>query len=484
MLRGISLYITEDKMKRVKKLLPIILIIGITVFASLFLYTKIIDHEKQQCFSRLGEYVGTFNQEISVKFGDETGKLHMVETMLQSDDNLSEDRVGYLHLEQFQPTTIFSRIDILYPDGVVVSNGTERLYRGDVDFDTIAARGDHMSHRITDAETGRECIYYCIPVARDGETAAILIGVIDAEQLSEVFVPSIYNGSASYCVVDSYDGNYVIDSWHSELGNAYSTEARKRMPGYEDINLKEETKSLSTGVIAFESRTNGKPIYMYYTSVGVYDWQMMLFVQDDVIFSNLNYLKSLLFATGAAEVVLLLLCFLLNLRTVYSLERSNAEIASQREELKSMSYHDLLTSMFNRNKYIEVIERLDSCEVSSIGVAYIDMNGLKQINDSLSHTEGDRYIKAAADVIKGMFPECCYRIGGDEFVVISRQTEENVFRDKLRLVRERMTDNGVSISMGAEWTEKCTDIEALLRDAERAMYVEKERYYSESGERR
>lgn len=471
-------------MKKLKRLLPIILITGITVLASLVLYRKIIDHEKDRCLVRLSEYAATFNQEISVKFSDEIAKLHMVETMLRSDDNLDEDRIEFLHLDEFQPTTVFSRIDVFYSDGMIISNGSEQSTCDSAEFDALMAEGEHMSRRRTDFITGAECIYYCIPIRCADGDAALLVGVINAETLSAVFVPQLYGGSSNYCVVDSRDGNYIMDSWHSELGNAYETDERKRVKGYEDVDLKDETRNLRTGVIAFESRTNGIPIYMYYTPVGIYEWQMMLFVQDDVIFSSLNYLKNLLLIFGAVEVVLLLLYFSWNLRTVSILERSNTEIASQREQLKTMSYRDMLTSMYNRNKYIEITERLRGVHTDGAGVAYIDMNGLKHINDSLSHTVGDRYICTMADIIREHFPNNCYRIGGDEFVVLVQRTGNGEFSESLAALRAETERKGVSISLGSAWAEHCDDIESLLREAEREMYAEKERYYSENNTRR
>ncbi len=53
--------------------------------------------------------------------------------------------------------------------------------------------------------------------------------------------------------------------------------------------------------------------------------------------------------------------------------------------------------MFNQNKYVEVFEQYDGCEVSSIGITNIDLNGLNQINDSLSDTDDDWYIMASAE---------------------------------------------------------------------------------------
>ena len=76
------------------------------------------------------------------------------------------------------------------------------------------------------------------------------------------------------------------------------------------------------------------------------------------------------------------------------------------------------------------------------------------------------------------------RIGGDEFVVLVQGTGNGEFSENLAALRAEAERKGVSISLGSAWAEHCDDIESLLREAEREMYAEKERYYSENNTRR
>ena len=151
----------------------------------------------------------------------------------------------------------------------------------------------------------------------------------------------------------------------------------------------------------------------------------------------------------------------------------------QREQLKQLSYQDLLTSLFNRNKYIETINRLSGSSLENVGAIYVDMNGLKRINDLKSHTEGDRYICTAADIIKGLFPGQSYRIGGDEFVALAQPIEKDVFDKKLESLKEQAAREEVSVSVGAAFEQKCDNLEQLLRTAEQRMYENKQEYYAE-----
>mgnify|MGYP000488365599 CR=1 FL=1 len=67
--------------------------------------------------------------------------------------------------------------------------------------------------------------------------------------------------------------------------------------------------------------------------------------------------------------------------------------------LFEMSQIDRLTSFYNRNRFIQDVSELKECK-ESVGVVYLDINGLKEINDSFGHDTGDKMIKECADIVK------------------------------------------------------------------------------------
>ena len=153
----------------------------------------------------------------------------------------------------------------------------------------------------------------------------------------------------------------------------------------------------------------------------------------------------------------------------------------EQEYLTYLSYRDTLTMLYNRNKYIEVLNACEQKTIVNTGIAYIDLNGLKKINDEQGHEAGDSFIKAAASVIKNIFPEDSYRIGGDEFVIISTHIDENIFYENIEYLRNKMLTNNVSISIGVVWKSVITDLEESLRLADHYMYKEKEEYHRING---
>lgn len=69
-------------------------------------------------------------------------------------------------------------------------------------------------------------------------------------------------------------------------------------------------------------------------------------------------------------------------------------------KLNYMSYYDFLTGAYNRNKYIKYIDNFQKGKVKSIGVVFVDINGLKDINDNFGHANGDSAIVSACVINK------------------------------------------------------------------------------------
>lgn len=146
--------------------------------------------------------------------------------------------------------------------------------------------------------------------------------------------------------------------------------------------------------------------------------------------------------------------------------------------LRRLSFEDTLTGVFNRNKFNHTIEELRGKVLNKIGVAYFDMNGLKEVNDTQGHEAGDRFIKNTAKGINSVFNGETYRIGGDEFVVIKQQVDENEFYSLIQKTEDSLAEVNVSVSVGVSWKESTNDIEAQLSEADSLMYEKKGLFYN------
>lgn len=160
------------------------------------------------------------------------------------------------------------------------------------------------------------------------------------------------------------------------------------------------------------------------------------------------------------------------------IEEHKSKIEEQTKLLEKLSFEDLLTGLFNRNKFNIDMQNFEKVPPSQLGVAAIDLNGLKQVNDRKGHRTGDILICRTANHIACMFPGRCYRIGGDEFVVIDTELEEDAFRKAITTMKENMEQDDISVSIGISWKGSHCNIEEQFDEADRQMYQAKAAFYS------
>jgi diguanylate cyclase (GGDEF)-like protein len=118
----------------------------------------------------------------------------------------------------------------------------------------------------------------------------------------------------------------------------------------------------------------------------------------------------------------------------------------------------------------------------SIGVVYCDVTGLKKVNDSKGHKEGDALLVRACDCLRDIFnepDEVIFRVGGDEFLVIcSGITKEKLFYKVSRL-KHHTREKAVLLATGAVWRTNAREtIDRLITEADSCMYEDKREYYA------
>lgn len=141
---------------------------------------------------------------------------------------------------------------------------------------------------------------------------------------------------------------------------------------------------------------------------------------------------------------------------------------------------DDLTGLYNRNEYIRVVKELKKNKPNKLGVVFIDINSLKEINDKQGHKYGDKVIVDTANIIRSEAREYGYRFGGDEFIVLAPNMDFETFSNMTNNLNKKLTSMSThSVSTGISYRDSDIDVEEQIRTADLSMYNEKERYYSE-----
>lgn len=158
--------------------------------------------------------------------------------------------------------------------------------------------------------------------------------------------------------------------------------------------------------------------------------------------------------------------------------------------LEYLGKHDVLTKLKNRSFYVEELARLERIGPMPVTVIIIDLNDLKDTNDSLGHSVGDALLRRTGEVLTKAIdkPWQAARIGGDEFAILMPATDEQTGQLTLDSIQKLIDLNNqfyggpsLSFSMGIATCQPGERLDAALRRADMAMYEAKRDYYS--GER-
>jgi diguanylate cyclase (GGDEF)-like protein/PAS domain S-box-containing protein len=172
-------------------------------------------------------------------------------------------------------------------------------------------------------------------------------------------------------------------------------------------------------------------------------------------------------------------------RTAAELFRSNSELKLQEDQLRYLAYHDPLTGLSNRKLFAEQLrESIEWAQSNNLllGLLFIDLDGFKQVNDTLGHEIGDRLLITVGQRLSNSLrgSDTVSRLGGDEFTVILRaipklEVAAKVAEKILATITEPIVLDGhttkVSASIGISvYPLNSQDYETLIKQADAAMY--------------
>lgn len=151
------------------------------------------------------------------------------------------------------------------------------------------------------------------------------------------------------------------------------------------------------------------------------------------------------------------------------------------EALTKKSYQDPLTGLNNRLAYDEMLEHLRGKEFP-VGVGFLDINGLKWINDMLSHDMGNKVIQKICTILnEHIEQQYIYRISGDEFVIIWPDVDYKVFMSAAKKLEAALFAEKNIASFGFVWGKE-EDTGIAVRKAEKAMRTAKNKFYAANAE--
>lgn len=301
----------------------------------------------------------------------------------------------------------------------------------------------------------------------DGKKVGALCGAIELKTIEKMFRENeMFLNGKSYLI--NREGNYVT--------------AKDMQRVYKKIKIyDEENSEVSLIKKAFDNNAdqkgiitqNGKEYQANVTYLPEFDWVIVQCIQTEEIFKDLKYIDAWRYIS-LSIVAIIILCVI---RITLYWNQSN----------KKMNV-DTLTGCSSRVAMQNMLEHLNSKKKYNISIIYLDLNKFKSINDSYGHDYGDKVLCVFSDVLIEIFGEIGYvgRIGGDEFMVILLNAEENEITQLCEKVEKRLQEKSkelnlkdvISSSYGIATREKGSSeiLHNIVNKADERMYRYKEQH--------
>lgn len=624
--------------KQINQLLPTLLVMILILALTVTTYHISFKQEEESCYNRLENASNTIIQSIQNRMQDDLNYLRLIGKDFSNEDHLPTYEEYTSRLSTFEDASLFERVDLLMQNNTMYTMHKDVQPIQSNDFLTLNADTEYMDLVHTDPLTNKKSVNYYVPIQQNDSVVAYLVGVIQCDTLDEQFYTQIYSGKTQNLIIDTTDGQVVMNNQDILDYDTFSTNGCKLLSPKKDVI--KQIHALKSGVVKFEQ--DGKKKYLCYKPIQVYNWELIVIVDEDVAFASALTLKKNYMLMVICEVVILLLycgfyiakvrriskksnefekdlnvshtliqcvrklsngtnqksaiddilkticefyqadrCYVLDLdfehkqtNGIYEYGNRNDDIhidnmvrlclenmdlvkhffekqksyyiedvtneipksspiyasfisqkiqsiiivpfvddhqikgvfavdnpkqnyyqkdfleslcffiktamarEKEKKHLQDLSYVDSLTYAQNRNHFNEYLEKYKGKELHFVGVIYLDLNGLKEINDKMGHLAGDTLIISASYVLQEIFADNSYRIGGDEFVVIEQDVLESEFHSKYDNLVARMKELEISVATGYIWKESCSNLSETLQEADQKMYEDKKRYYS------
>ena len=330
----------------------LIVVIAAMLVASYVIINRVLTNRS---ISRMEEGVNTVIEEVANKFKRDSEILNATADIISSVNNLDPEETRGI-MEQVTPLLQTMSIRVLLPDNQVITSSANIVDVFDsttLSFERESALGEHVSNREVNS-AGQFVLRHFVPIVQDGETVAILYGTTILEDLPAVLnIDNLYNASAKIYIVDTHNGDFLVDTWHNKLGNL--SEYNSSNPGRRTKGKKNWDEStadilnLNSGYVIYRTPNTPGWQYMYYAPSNINEWSIIVDVPESEAFSSVFAIQKIALVLVGLLLVALLVYYLYINRQTKLIVSNAVERAVLEEKLKKAEAAEKAKTTFLSN---------------------------------------------------------------------------------------------------------------------------------------
>ncbi len=324
----------------------IIIVIALSFIAGFML---IINIAERSCEDTLRDATMQFAETVSQNTQNDREQLQVIAGILSQHNDINSDEAR-AHLASFRQKGTISAISLLLPDNTMVyCTDDYRELDGQLSFEEETENAPYISD-VVKSKNDVKYIYHAVPVEKNGNTIGILYGYVNLNDLPIRYKATAFGGDAERYMVDTGNGDMLIDTWHGVLGNIYDEAfAKRKIKGKMTMEqFRDDVTSGKEGGISMFSTGAQEYFYFYYYPVGINNWTVMLSVAESEVFEDENKISRILCAMAVIEILFFLIIFL----------RAKRESADRARRLSQTMYmYDIQETLFDAHKDEENINK-------------------------------------------------------------------------------------------------------------------------------
>lgn len=343
------------KRRFAKSIMPTLLLVFVMSGCFLIGALRVNRIAMENCLNTLDDATSQFVSEIKRNMSIRRQQLEVIAEILAEYDDIASAEAR-IHMSSIQQRGVLSSLTVLLPDNQVIffKDGKYQKQESMLDYEEEVLKGAYVSGVIpSDLNEKEKFIYQAVPIEKDGNIKGIIYELINLNTFPEIYTSAAFGWNAQLYILDGETGDFLLDTWHDELGNFYDDAMgmRKTRQGYDFEQWIQDLKDGKEGYLVFEPKDAGEDFYAYAQPVGINRWMAQLTAPESVVFEGAIRIRRVLYILAVMNMVLLLSYFRWNVF------RIRKRAALREMQLQQTTYmYDVQKCLFDAHKYPERME--------------------------------------------------------------------------------------------------------------------------------